>query len=192
MKSKADSGLGFEFHSSRRWQAGRDFAVSLSVFVVILTMILSDDIAMSQMWREKPAWLFAAAIFLIFSLSLGSQFIRIWRTRWVLEFTDQEMIDRRYRKARVIPFKKIEIFSPKPDSLFEADLQLQDFVTISCRLYGADEDFVFFERIRPVARETQALIVDRLTSKIENFAQLFDDMGDDDVEIVGDFDQTNS
>ena len=167
-------------------------------------MIAVDDIPPRDLFSIKPAWFLAAVLFLLFTLVLLQTLLRILQTRFVLEFTEDSLIDRRSRRRREIPYSLIEIFSPSPEELFNvesaffearAELDIEDFVTIACRLRpgrNADPDevtgdFVFQEFVEIPSLEMQAKIVSRLRAKILRFDHLETDdgvgFGDDETNV---------
>lgn len=186
--------IGFAVHPSKKWQAGRAVFVSVSAFVAILAMILTEDAPFWRVVRDKPAYGVAAVLFLFFSLILISKLQHILTVPLILEFTEKAIIDHRRAEARVIPYSLIEVFSPNPDELFSRDPKvielrpkagIEDFVRISCRLRmgrsgdkpSYTEDFVFVERIVIPDIETRQKILSRLREKISRFELLEQDDG---------------
>ncbi len=195
--------IGFEFHPSKKWQAARAVFASVFVFVAIVVMIFTEE-KPAEIFSQKPALFFAGVAFLVFSLILIAQLHRVLSTRFVLEFTEKAIIDRRKRRVREIPYSLVEIFSPEPQELFSqevsiaearAKLEMEEFISVSCRLrigrlqddQSVSDDFVFFEKVQTPDFEMQKRIVDLLRAKISRFEQL---VQDDDIGF-GD-DETNS
>jgi hypothetical protein len=176
--------IGFEVHSSRKWQAARAVFASIFAFVAVMAMIFTAE-KPEQIFTEQPALLFAAFLFLVFSLVLTAQLYHVLTTRFVLEFTDDAIFDRRRRLVRVIPFSSIEIFSPSPEEIFSleaslaearARLGMEEYISINCRL-SSDEDFIFFEMVQTPPFEMQKQIIARLRNKISRFEFLDQDDG---------------
>ncbi len=193
--------IGFEVHPAKKWQAARAAFASLFTLLAIVVMI-GTEANPSVIFSDKLALLIAGLVFLVFTLILLAQLYYILSIRFVLEFTETAIIDRRRRRARKIPFTLVEIFSPEPQELFSpelaiaearAKLDIEEYISISCRLRngtsadGNIDDFVFFERVRTPDFEMQKKIVDHLRSKISRFELL---IHDDDIGF-GD-DETNS
>lgn len=193
--------IGFELHSSKKWQAARAAFVSVFAFVAICAITFSDvseSKSLLDILMQQPALGIAALLFLIFSIMLMAQLYRVLTTRLVLEFTDSAIVDRRRRRVQMIPYSAIDVFSPLPEELFPTaelaaklrdELGLDEFVSISCRLRVRsatdDEGFVFFEKVKTPAYEVQKQIIARLRDKISRFEDLvYDDgtgFGDDDT-----------
>lgn len=188
------SEIGFEFHSSTKWKAARAAFASLFVFAAISAMVIADEKPPEQLLSEKPAWFFADVLFLIFSLVLIAQLVRILQTKLVLEFSESAIIDRRLRRPRLIPYSLVEIFSPRPEEIFNvepslaeacAKLEVEEYISLSARLRpgreadptDVTEDFVFFEKVSTPSFEMQEQIVSRLRAKIANFDNLVQDDG---------------
>ena len=196
-------GVGFGFHSSKKWQVARALFASVFVFAALSVVIFSEAKPIGETLEAHPAWFLAFGLFFIFSLVLMVQLLHTTRSEFVLSFDNDGIVDRRRLKTRVIPYSAIEIFSPDPEKLFREDptivemrakAGIEEFVTISCRLKpdseaGATADFIFFEKVATPSFEMQQLIVARLRDKISTFDLLIYDAGEG---FGDDSDETNT
>ena len=160
---------------------------------MLMAIGLHDVNSLDEIGKSAGVF-FAAALFLMFSIVLTAQLIRVLQTRLVLEFSENAIVDRRNRKARSIPYSMVEIFSPRPEEIFiveaplaeaRAQLNIEEYVSISARLRpgreddndATTEDFVFFEKVQTPSFEMQEKIVVRLHAKLKNFDNLVHDDG---------------
>jgi hypothetical protein len=74
--------------------------------------------------------------------------VRIYRDKFVLEFSATEIIDRRFLRITRIPYADIEFFSPTLDRIFRPDarfreiqneLEIGDYLMVTCRLKEASK-----------------------------------------------------
>lgn len=181
--SKAPELIGLKFHPSQKWKLIRPLAVALLVAVVLSFFIASEPAPLLETWERHPGWFYAMAIFLCLALVMFVQLYHVLRTPFALEIGDEGICDHRRLRARWVPYRDIEIFSPEPEKIFKgsllseeflAEAGIEDFVMISCRLdpesqAGLRQDFVFFEKVEIPLPEMQAAIVLKLREKIAKF-----------------------
>lgn len=193
--------IGLEFHTSKKWQAARAAVSSWLILIVIVSFATPLDRPMGILFREESAILFAAFIFLLFSSVLSWTCFRIWRERFVLEFTPTHIVDRRRLRTRKIPYGDIEIFSPRPETIFSPETKirqiresfgLRDQIDIACRLRGDGPDFIFSDQVTIPSVSDQEKIVALLRGKIGTFDNLYSDLGDDVGGDASEFDETQS
>jgi hypothetical protein len=133
---------GFRFSSKMRNRNWRGLFSAVFVFAMFLIPTFAD-VQKNRTSGEKFALL---AILFVVALAVGLFIVlltRIYREKFVLEFTSSEMVDRRFLRITRIPYSDIEMFSPTLDRVFRPDprlreiqneLEIGDHLMVSCRL----------------------------------------------------------
>ncbi|MBN8541507.1 MAG: hypothetical protein J0L82_14030 [Deltaproteobacteria bacterium] len=134
---------GFRFSSKMRNRYWRGLFSSAFLFVMFLIPLIA------KLRKNSPAdeALFFFVLILVTISCAVSLFVilltRLYRDKFVLEFTTTELIDRRFLRITRVPYADIEIFSPTLDQIFRPDpalreirneLEIGDYLMITCRL----------------------------------------------------------
>ncbi len=191
--------FGFKYHKKTLWRFIGLFASGLFCFLMFSVPTLQ------HVRSGTLSGGMAVSLFLVLSCcALGIAISAIALARPlrglpILEFGPSAFIDRRFLKKIVIPYEKIEIFSPTLDEIFRPDprlralrdeLDMKDKLMVSCQLKpghglkapGVRNDYYSFsEYVRPfaVSGEYSAPEFERrlrvlLEPRIETFEQLFE------------------
>lgn len=135
--------VGFHFHATTLGRNWRGLFSAVFVFVMFLVPTISM-LRKNETHSEK----FFALVFMLAIAALAVGFlafllVRSYREKFVLEFTESEIVDRRFWRLTRVPYQEVEIFSPTLDQIFQPDprlreirneLETEEFISITCRL----------------------------------------------------------
>ncbi len=187
--------VGFRFHSKTRKRYWSGFLSAIFVFFMFLLPAIANYRA-GKMTQGTVYVLIPT--FLVVGLAAGllaHMLYRSYREKFILEFTETEIIDRRYLKLTRIPYSDIEIFSPPMDQIFrpnpalreiQNELEIGEFLIVTCRLKENAKakgpaikcgSFFFSDPIAPTDLSDTALelaIRSRLKSQSMTFETLYE------------------
>lgn len=197
--SQTSKAIGFRYHQKTLRRFLGLFLTCLFGFVMFTFPTVQHGRA-GTLHGGMAVSLFLVLAFCLLGMGIaGIMLSRVLRGLYVLEFGPLAIIDRRFLKKIVIPYEKIEIFSPTLDDIFRPDprlralrdeLDMNDKLMVSCRLKpghglkapGVRNDCYFFsEYVRPFAvsgeysaAEFERCLRVQLEPRIETFEQLFE------------------
>jgi hypothetical protein len=134
---------GFRFSSKMRIRYWQGLFSSVFLFLMFLIPTV-EAFQKNGPTGEKFFGLLLLLVFLAGAVVFFSfLLVRLYREKFILEFTDTEIIDRRYSRLTRIPYSEIEVFSPTLDRIFrpnprlreiQNELEIGDYLMITCRL----------------------------------------------------------
>lgn len=200
MLLRSKNGVGFHFH--RKTVVRFLTAGASSLFVALMFAFPAREFHNRGHLLGEKLYIFLAVFFFC---AIGTaislvMLLRVVRGDLVLEFTENEIIDRRFLRIIRVPYEKIEIFSPPVADLVQpsiemqtvrAELEMSEYVMVMCRLKpghgirgpGIHADmYTFSDHVRPLSIEGEgsAHELKRQLSllleggKIAHFEQLFE------------------
>lgn len=182
---------GFRFHSKTRKRYWGGFLSAIFVFVMFLFPAVSfyqnGELDQGRLVILGPT-LFIVAMG---AWLLGYMLYRSYRESFVLEFTEREIVDRRFLKLSRVSYSDIEVFSPPLEEIFrpnpalreiQNELEIGEYLMVTCRLkknatargpaikYG---EFFFSEAVAP-ADLSDTRLEQVMRSRLENRGIVFE------------------
>lgn len=183
--------VGFRFHWKSRKRYWTGFLSAVFVFAMFMFPALSIY-HKGELTREKLFILVPTLIIVaLAALLLGYMLYRSYRDVFVLEFAENEIIDRRFLRLTRVFYSDIEVFSPplgeifRPDpSLreFQNELEIGEYLMITCRLKENLKskgpaikrgEFYFSEAIAPTDLSDTRLEL-AMQSRLESHGMIFE------------------
>jgi hypothetical protein len=192
--------FGFRFHWKSRKRNWTGFLSSFFVFLMFMFPAFSFY-QKGELTREKLFILIPTLIIVaLVAWLLGYMLYRSYREQFILEFAENEIIDRRFFRLTRVSYSDIEMFSPPLDDIFrpnpalreiQNELEIGEYLMITCRLKKNSKakgpaikhgEFYFSEAIAPTDLSDTRLEL-AMRSRLEKHGMVFETL----YEIDDDF-----
>lgn len=194
--------VGFRFHWKSRKRYWTGFLSAVFVFLMFMFPAFSVH-QNAELTREKFILLASTLVVVgLVTLLLGYMLYRSYRHPLILEFAENEIIDRRFLRLTRVPYSDIETFSPLLDEIFRPNpalreiqnqLEIGEYLMMTCHLKEGSKakgpaikygEFFFSEAIAPTDLSDTRLEL-AMRSRLEKHGMVFETL----YEIDDDFGQ---